>query len=114
MSVDPPLRSHLHCNLHTPALNSSFNAVPYSLASPSSHRIQISYAAPIQISWIDGRVCTASLIVILSLRMIRITNYDGGSACCTRSSDRIVHFGHRAPSRPTLSGPGGRGSWTDL
>ena len=22
----------------------------------------------------------------------------------------IVHFGHRAPSRPTLSGPGGRGS----
>ena len=35
-------------------------------------------------------------------------------ACCTRSSVRTVHFGHRAPSRPTLSGPGGRGSWTDL
>ena len=35
-------------------------------------------------------------------------------ACCTRGRPRIVHFGHRAPSRPTLSGPGGRGSWTDL
>jgi hypothetical protein len=42
------------------------------------------------------------------------SNYEQVVACCTHSSLRIVHFGHRAPSRPTLSGPGGRGSLTDL
>ena len=46
--------------------------------------------------------------------LLHVLCYIGYMACCTRSSVRIVHFGHRTPSRPTLSGPGGRGSWTDL